>query len=170
MRHLVLIAAAAAASPAAAEVKSAAPAGFAVESRAVVAAAPAEAYAQIVRIDEWWDAAHSYSGNAANLSLQARPGGCFCERLADGGGVEHMRVVSARPGVELRLQGGLGPLQAEAVTGSLSWSLKPAGGGTEIVQRYVVGGYVEGGADRIAPAVDQVLAGQLMRLQQKLAR
>lgn len=170
MRHLVLIAAAAAASPAAAEVKSAAPAGFAVESRAVVAAAPAEAYAQIVRIDEWWDAAHSYSGNAANLSLQARPGGCFCERLADGGGVEHMRVVSARPGVELRLQGGLGPLQAEAVTGSLSWSLKPAGGGTEIVQRYVVGGYVEGGADRIAPAVDQVLAGQLLRLQQKLAR
>ena len=169
MRHLVLIAAAAA-SPAAAEVKSAAPAGFAVESKAVVAAAPAEAYAQIVRIDEWWDAAHSYSGNAANLSLQARPGGCFCERLADGGGVEHMRVVSARPGVELRLQGGLGPLQAEAVTGSLSWSLKPAGGGTEIVQRYVVGGYVEGGADRIAPAVDQVLAGQLMRLQQKLAR
>lgn len=169
MRHLVLMAAAAA-SPAAAEVKSAVPAGFAVESRAVVAAAPAEAYAQIVRIDEWWDAAHSYSGNAANLSLQARPGGCFCERLADGGGVEHMRVVSARPGVELRLQGGLGPLQAEAVTGSLSWSLKPAGGGTEIVQRYVVGGYVEGGADRIAPAVDQVLAGQLLRLQQKLAR
>lgn len=169
MRHLVLMAAAAA-SPAAAEVKSAAPAGFAVESRAVVAAAPAEAYAQIVRVDEWWDAAHSYSGNAANLSLQARPGGCFCERLADGGGVEHMRVVSARPGVELRLQGGLGPLQAEAVTGSLSWSLKPAGGGTEIVQRYVVGGYVDGGADRIAPAVDQVLAGQLLRLQQKLAR
>jgi uncharacterized protein YndB with AHSA1/START domain len=169
MRHLFLIAVAVA-SPVAAEVKSAAPAGFAVESRVVVAAAPAETYAQIVRIDQWWDAAHSYSGKAANLTLDARAGGCFCERLADGGGVEHMRVVSARPGVELRLQGGLGPLQAEAVTGSLSWSLKPAGGGTEIVQRYVVGGYVEGGADRIAPAVDQVLAGQLLRLQQKLAR
>jgi hypothetical protein len=170
MRHLVLIAAAAAAAPAAAEVKSAAPGGFAVESRVVVAAAPAEAYAQIVRIGDWWDAAHSYSGKGANLSLEARPGGCFCERLAGGGGVEHMRVVSARPGVELRLQGGLGPLQAEAVTGSLSWSLKAVGGGTEVVQRYVVGGYIDGGADRIAPAVDQVLAGQLLRLQQKLAR
>jgi hypothetical protein len=166
----LLLIAAAAASPAAAEVKSATPAGFAVESRVVVAAAPAEAYAQIVRIGEWWDAAHSYSGKAANLSLDARPGGCFCERLADGGGVEHMRVVNARPGVELRLQGGLGPLQAEAVTGTLSWSLRAVGGGTEIVQRYVVGGYVAGGADRIAPAVDQVLAGQLLRLQQKLAR
>jgi hypothetical protein len=169
MRHLVLIALAAA-SPAMAEVKSAAPAGFAVESRVVVAATPAEAYAQIVRIDQWWDAAHSYSGKAANLTLDARAGGCFCERLADGGSVEHMRVVSARPGAELRLQGGLGPLQAEAVTGSLSWSLKPAGRGTEIVQRYVVGGYVEGGADRVAPVVDQVLAGQLLRLQQKLGR
>ena len=31
-------------------------------------------------------------------------------------------------------------------------------------------GYVEGGADRIAPAVDQVLGGQLRRLQQRLAR
>jgi hypothetical protein len=169
MRHLVLILAAAAA-PAVAEVKTAAPGGFAIESRVTVSAAPAEAYAQIVRIGEWWDPAHSYSGNAANLSFQARPGGCFCERLAGGGGVEHMRVVNARPGVELRLQGGLGPLQAEAVTGTLSWSLRAVGGGTEIVQRYVVGGYVEGGADRIAPAVDQVLGGQLRRLQQRLAR
>jgi hypothetical protein len=31
--------------------------------------------------------------SALNLSLQLRPGGCLCEILPLGGGVEHLRVV-----------------------------------------------------------------------------
>lgn len=157
-----------AAAPAAAEVKSSSPSGFEVQSRVIVAASPADAYAALARIEEWWNPEHSYSGKAANLSLDPQAGGCFCERLDGGGTVEHLRVVQARPGQLLRLRGGLGPLQAQAVAGTLSWALKPAAGGTEISQTYVVGGYIAGGAEKLAPLVDKVLAEQLERLQQKL--
>ena len=47
---------------------------------------------------------------AANLSLDAAPGGCFCERLPNGGGVEHMRVTYVEPGKRIVLTGSLGPL------------------------------------------------------------
>lgn len=153
------------AAPAMAEVRSATPAGFEVESKAVVSAPPAEAYAALTRIGAWWDSAHTYSGKAANMTLDARPGGCFCETMPKGdGAIEHMRVVYVQPGRTLRLQGGLGPLQAEGVAGTLTWSLNPVPGGTEIVQTYVVGGYVRGGIQRMAPIVDQVLSQQLSRL------
>lgn len=159
------------ASPAIAEVKSATPAGFEVESKIVAPVAPAEAYAALTRIGAWWDSAHTYSGKAANMTLDARPGGCFCEAIPDGSGaIEHMRVVYARPGATLRLQGGLGPLQAEAVAGTLTWSLKAVSGGTEVSQNYIVGGYVRGGADKMAPIVDQVLSQQLTRLGAHLTR
>ena len=158
----------AAGSPAAAEVKPSGPSSFDLEWRAVVPASPDQVYAQLGRIGEWWDVAHSYSGKAENLSLELRAGSCFCERTDDGGSIEHMRVVYAAPGSAIRMQGGLGPLQQEAVTGTFAWTLKQVAGGTEITQSYVVGGYVRGGADRFAPAVDQVLGGQFRRLVAKL--
>jgi hypothetical protein len=121
------------AAPAQAEVKSSGPGHFEVESRDVVEAAPAEAYAMLGRISEWWNADHSYSGDASNLNLALQAGGCFCEMLPqEGGSIEHMRVVYARPGAALRLQGGLGPLQAEAVTGTLSWTSKAVEGGPKL--------------------------------------
>ena len=49
--------------------------------------------------------------DAKNLSIDARPGGCFCEKLPNGGGVEHARVVYVAPREVLRLSGALGPLQ-----------------------------------------------------------
>src|SRR5688572_11726646 len=84
----------AAAAPAAAEVKSATAGGFEVEARAIVAATPAETYRMLGRIGEWWNDGHTYSGKAANMSLKLEAGGCFCETIpADGGTIEHMRVV-----------------------------------------------------------------------------
>jgi hypothetical protein len=70
-----------------------------------------------------------------------RAGGCFCERLKDGGSVQHLQVVYAAPGKGLRLRGALGPLQMEGVDGTLAWTLKPAEGGTSVTQSYAVGGY-----------------------------
>ena len=151
-----------------AEVKSSAPGSFEVQSAVAVRASPAETYAMLGRIQEWWDPAHSYSGKAANLRLALRAGDCFCERLDDGGSVEHMRVVQARPASMLRLKGGLGPLQGEAVSGTLTWSLKAVPGGTQVTQSYVVGGFVRTGGEKLAPAVDQVLGMQLRRLQKRL--
>ena len=169
MKKLVLFAAALAASPAVAEVKSATAAGFEVESRATVPVPPAEAYAALGRIGEWWNPAHTYSGKAANLRLDLKVGGCFCETTDGGGAIEHLRVIYAQPGNVLRLQGGLGPLQADGVAGALTWTLKPVAGGTEIVQSYVVGGYVRSGAQALAPLVDKVMAEQLERYRSRLA-
>jgi len=154
--------------PAAAEVKSSGPGGFEVERSFVVAASPQAVYSQIGRIGEWWDVAHSYSGRAENLRLELKAGGCFCETLANGGSVEHMRVVYADPANGIRLQGGLGPLQSEAVTGTLSWSFKTVGGGTQVTQRYIVAGQAAGGLANFAAPVDQVLGEQFARLEKKL--
>jgi hypothetical protein len=88
--------------------------------------------------------------------------------LEGGGTIEHMRVVYAQPGQMLRLQGGLGPLQSQAASGTLTWQLKPVADRTEITQTYVVGGYIPMGAEKLAPLVDKVLAEQLQRLQAKL--
>lgn len=164
-----IIAAALIAAPAEAKVTSSAANGFEISESAIVRVTPSEVYRTMVDIAGWWDAAHSYSGNAANLSIDARAGGCWCEKLSDGGAIEHMRIVYAQPGKVLRAQGGLGPLQALGVAGSLTWQIKPAaGGGSEIVQRYVVGGYIPGGAEKLAPAVDQVMAAGFQRLVAKI--
>lgn len=156
---------------ASAEVKSSSPAGFEVESKAVLAATPAEVYARLGRVGDWWNSEHTYSGKAANMSLELKAGGCFCEVIPEGGGtIEHARVVYAMPGAALRLQGGLGPLQQEAAAGTLTWTLKAVPGGTEVTQSYVVGGYVRGGADKFSAIVDKVLAEQLDGLRKSLAK
>lgn len=170
MRGYMILPLILAVSPAAAEVKSSSPDAFEVERKAVVVASPAEVYARIGRIETWWDAAHSYSGKAANLSLAARAGGCFCEKLDNGGSVEHMRVVYADPARGLRLQGGLGPLQSEAVTGTLSWSFSIVPGGVELTQSYVVSGAARGGLQNLAVPVDRVLGAQFDRLVSSFAR
>jgi hypothetical protein len=104
------------------------------------------------------------------LRLDLKAGGCFCETLANGGSVEHMRVVYADPASGIRMQGGLGPLQSEAVTGTLSWSFKTISGGTQVTQRYTVAGQTAGGIASFAEPVDQVLGEQFARLEKKLKR
>src|SRR4051812_41820336 len=78
-----------------------------------VKAAPAQAYAHVVDVAHWWSSDHTYSGDAKNLHLDARAGGCWCEKWP-GGSVQHMSVLLAMPGKQLRLSGGLGPLQSAA--------------------------------------------------------
>lgn len=169
---IVLLGAALAASapaPAMATVTAQAEDGFAIENGADVAASPAVVFALLMQPARWWNSDHSYSGDARNLTLDARVGGCFCEALpgtgaVPAGQVEHARVIHVAPASTLRLVGSLGPLQAEAVTGTLTFSLKARGTGTKITMTYVVGGYVRGGAGALAAAVDQVLAQQLAGL------
>jgi hypothetical protein len=59
-------------------------------------------------VGRWWNAEHSYSGDAANLSLDVAPGGCFCERWKDGS-AEHGRVIMAFKDKTLRLPGTAWP-------------------------------------------------------------
>jgi len=151
-------------SPARAEVVSSGPNAFEVRQQVTVQAAPRAVYDRIGRIGGWWNPEHSYSGKPENLSLELKAGGCFCETLANGGSVEHMRVVYADPDHGVRLQGALGPLQIQAVAGTLSWSFKPVAGGTEITQDYLVAGSLRDGGEALAKGVDMVLGDQLARL------
>src|SRR5262245_44854465 len=139
--------------------------GFVVRTTATNHASPANVYAALTaRVGGWWDPAHTFSQDARHLSLDAKPGGCFCERLPDGGGVEHMRVVYASPDKLLRLTGAIGPLQEAALVGTMTWTLSQAGGGTAVELSYTVGGFRAGGFRDLPTVVDRVLRGQLARL------
>lgn len=148
------------AAPASAEVLDASDTGFTSRHSITVAAPPAKVWDALVRPARWWEGAHSYSGDAANLSIDPRPGGCWCEKTANGG-VEHMRVVYVAAGDTLRLTGGLGPLQAMPVAGVLTITLKPSGTGTDLVATYAVAGP---GLAGLAAPVDGVLGVQWPRL------
>jgi uncharacterized protein YndB with AHSA1/START domain len=165
MRLLFIVAAATfTAGPAAAEVKSAIPQGFEVEQTVTVHVPPNEAFTALTQPQRWWNSKHSFSGDAANLSLSLTPGGCFCENLKDGGWVHHMDVTWVMPGQSIELHGGLGPMRSEGVTGVLRWTVKPAEDGATVTQSYVVGGYLRQGGEHWAPIVDDVLQEQLTRL------
>ncbi|ATI81827.1 SRPBCC family protein [Sphingobium yanoikuyae] len=142
-------------------------AGFVVRASVDVVLAPDSAYALLAEPGRWWNSAHTYSGDARNMVLSAKAGGCFCETLPDkgekgaSGSIEHARVVYAAPGQRLRLSGALGPLQSEAVNGVLDFAIAPAPGGSRVTLTYSVGGYMRGGLAPMAPIVDKVLVEQL---------
>ena len=141
------------------------PAGFVIRHDITIAAPPARVYSALVQeVGSWWNPSHSFTGDAKNLSIDARPGGCFCEKYPNGGGVEHMRIVHVAPDRLLRMAGGLGPLQAYGLAGSLGWRLSADGSGTKLELSYTVGGFMPDGFEKIAPAVDRVLGEQAGRL------
>ena len=130
--------------------------GFVLRNSLEVTASPAEAWRAMIDPAKWWSNQHTFSGDAANLTLDPVPGGCFCERMPASnpgsakdlpsgqreGGVQHMRVIYAEPLRAMRLTGALGPLQSEALTGTLTMTLKPVPSGTRILWEYVVGGFM----------------------------
>ena len=74
-------------------------------------------------------------------------------------------IPTTDPGKLLRFRGALGPLQAMAVDGSMTWELTMAGDKTHLQLTYTVGGYLPGGlGERMAKPVDGVLTLQVQRL------
>ncbi len=149
-----------------ADVTASSAGGFVSEHLLTIAAPRARVFQALTEeVGRWWDPQHSYSGNSANFSIDARPGGCFCERMNDGG-VAHMTVVFVQRDAVLRMLGGLGPLQSMAVNGSMTFSFTDAPDrATRLQYRYAVGGYSPEGLNGLAAPVDQVQLGQLERLQ-----
>jgi hypothetical protein len=156
------------AAPATAKVIDQSDIGFSVAHMAHVAATPADVWAMLRSPQKWWSKEHSWSGDAANLWLDSQAGGCFCEKLPDSGAglgsVQHARIVFAKPGQMLRLSGAFGPLQNEALAGTLTIQIKETPTGSAIRFDYVVGGYMRFKVGDIAPAVDAVIGEQLVGL------
>jgi hypothetical protein len=151
--------------PASATVVDVASGGLVVQVNAHVAAPTGKVYAALISPARWWSSDHTFSGDAHNLTLDARAGGCWCEKLSGGGSALHLTVVYVEPGKALRLRGALGPFQALGVEGAMSWVLKPAGVGTELSLTYTLGGYHKDGFDQWSKGVDGVLTEQVARLQ-----
>lgn len=150
-------------SPAAADVVDAGATGFEVKVGADVNAAPDAVFRLITEVGRWWASSHTFSGNAANLSIEPRVGGCWCETLPNGG-VQHMVVTYIDRPKGLILHGGLGPLASMGVAGALEFSLADKGGHTQLDVVYSVGGYRKGGFAGLATAVDGVITSQVKRL------
>ena len=163
MRSVLLIAVSLMASPAAAEVVSASDHGFEIKHSVNLVIAQPEAFAAFGRIGQWWSNEHTYSGDAKRMSLQLRPGGCFCEPVDGGGGVEHMRVAYLQPGERVVLTGSLGPLLYEATSGVMDVKVERIAGGSRVTINYRAAGFANGGAAGMAPLVDQVLGEQIKR-------
>ena len=143
-------------------------AGFTVAHTAQVAATPADVWKMLRMPQNWWSKDHSWSGDAANFWLDSQAGGCFCEKLPDTGAgvgsVQHARVLFSKPGQLLRLSGAFGPLQGEALNGTLTIQIKATPTGSALRFDYVVGGYMRFKVADIAPAVDKVIGEQLIGL------
>lgn len=152
---LVLVAA----TPASAAVKQSAPDGFIVEHRLMLNVIPAQAWATLAQPARWWPKEHTWSGSPANLSLELKLGGCFCERWK-GGGAEHGRVIMLRNNELVRMNAALGPMQEMAISGVLSIAIAARDEGSEATVTYRVSGTSAHGFDKIAPVVDQVIGLQ----------
>jgi uncharacterized protein YndB with AHSA1/START domain len=163
MKWLLALVMIGAAGSAHAEVVGATSNGFEVRHAIQVVMPQDRTFDAFTRIAQWWNKAHTYSGDSSNLTLSLTPGGCFCERLPDGGGIEHMRVTYVEPGQELVLTGALGPLLYEATTGVMDIKVERIAGGSRLTLDYKVAGFANGGAEKLAPLVDQVLGDQMAR-------
>ncbi len=147
-----------------AEVVDATPGGFEVKQTVQIAAPAAKVWGVLIQPATWWEGRHTFSGSAANLSLAAASGGCFCERLPGGGSAVHLTTVNVVPNQKLVLEGALGPLQKTGATGHMTFALAETDGQTSLTLIYDVGGYMKGGLDKVAARVDVVLGQQVERL------
>ena len=170
MRQILPLLALFAAAPASAAIVGASSHGFELRHSIDLPVPPAQALAAFGQYGAWWSKAHSYSGDASRLTLQMRAGGCLCERLDGGGGVEHMRVAYYEPGKRIVLTGGLGPLLYEATAGVMDVTVAKTPRGSRLSLNYRAAGFARGNGTQLAAGVDQVLREQVERLRVYAAR
>jgi uncharacterized protein YndB with AHSA1/START domain len=140
-----------------AEVRSVNANGFSLAYSGQVSATPMQAYTAMTEIGRWWHPDHSWEGKAENLYMDMRIGGCFCEKLSNGGGVEHLHLVYFAPGKEIRLTGGLGPLQGMGMGGAMVWTISESDSGAAVSWSYNAHGHsTEEAMKGLAPIVDSV--------------
>lgn len=146
-----------------ADVIAASPGHYTLRHEAVSSLAPGALWNRLVHPETWWSPAHSYSGDAANLSLDPRAGGLWKEEW-DGGSVAHGEVLYVNPGEQLRLEAPFGPLQSMAVDVVWTITILPEGTGSKVIFDEVANGSDASNLDKVAGAVDGVKAEAMRRL------
>lgn len=151
--------------PASAEIVSRTADSFTLRYSGTVSVGRGDVFGAIELISAWWEGAHTYSGDAANLTLETDLGGCFCETLPDGTIFAHGRIVASDDD-HLTLDAPLGPLKGRATRAALTFSWPETASlleddETGVVVLFVVEGL---GVGAFADAVDIVMQGQHGRL------
>lgn len=159
---LSAVSSAALAGAAAAEVTARSENGFSLSFERPVTASAEAVLEAVGRPAAWWSDAHTYSGSASNISVDLRPGGCWCEALP-GGGVKHAEALLVWPEQRMVLfDAPFGPLQSMGVDAVLTMTwVDAAEGGRTLKWTFVVNGP---GAGAMADPVDGVMAEQFGRL------
>jgi len=142
--------------------------GFEINIESTVKKDHKSVYQQFLNVGEWWSADHTYFGQSKNLSIEAKAGGCFCE-VSGTKEVLHMTVSFVDPGKEIRMIGGLGPLQMLGIHGGMSWQFIPVNDNeTKIIHHYQVVGFKKDGFEKLAPIVNKVQTLQVSSLVEKI--
>ena len=151
-----------AAMPASAEVIARTADSFTLRFERRTEAPPAVIATLMGRPYAWWDGAHSYSGDAANLSVDMQVGGCWCEKLPDGSAFHHGTVLAIEED-RLVFDAPFGPMHGKTTRADLvvAWS-GPEGGRTLVWTLTVEGA----GLGAFADPVDGVMGAAFARFNQ----
>ena len=128
---------------------------YTLRQEAVSSLPPEKLWDRLIKPSTWWSDAHTYSGDADNLSLQASAGGAWRENW-EGNSVLHGTVLLSQEHQVLRLSAPFGPLQNMGVTVVWTITLKPNGDGASVEFLETATGGAQSALDKIAPAVDSV--------------
>ncbi len=170
MQKILLIALSLIAISAQAKVLDKAANGFTIEISVETEASAEQAYQQFLNVGDWWNSDHTWFGDAKKMYIEPNVNGCFCE--IDGAKQAiHMTVSYIVPNKEVRMIGGLGPLQMMGIHGGMLWKFEPQENGKlKITHRYQVTGYSKDGIDKLAEIVNQVQTIQVKGLQKALSK
>lgn len=149
------------ASPASAEVVERSADHFVLRYAVALEAGPEDFIDALEHIGEWWNPAHTWSGDARNLSLALDPGTCFCEAMPDGSTFDHGGVYEYDPGTGVLIDAALGPLRGKTTLSNWTIGWTGANRGSELVMSYVVRGE---GVGAMADGVDAVMDDQFHRM------
>lgn len=152
-----------AAGGAAADIVEATPERYVLRQEASSVLAADTLWARLIKPASWWHPDHTYSGDAANLSLEATAGGLWREDW-QGGSVLHGQVLLVLDGSTLKLDAPFGPLQDLAVTVVWTISVTSEGSGSRVVFDEIANGTAASKLDALAPAVDFVKTEAIRRL------
>ena len=160
MRIWLSAASIALAAPAAAEVVASGSGHYELRHAGTSELAPDAMWERLLDVGSWWQDAHTYSGSAANLSLDAQAGGLWREDWK-GGSVAHGTVLLVQPPTAdtpgtLRLDAPFGPLQERDARVVWTITVSAHEDGSEVSFSEVASGSARSGLDTLAPAVDFV--------------
>ena len=151
--------------PANAEIVAASADHFHIRLQAESTTTPEPLWQKLTQPATWWNSAHTYSGDAQNLSLDPIAGGMWIETWPQGS-VWHGTVLQAQPPTTLRLNAPFGPLQGLGINVVWTISFEPLEAGTRVHFDILANGTSASGLDTLAAPVEGVFAEALDQLTQ----